>query len=217
MVDNRNTHEKAHPSIVFIRRGLLLFAAIFVSLVAYLIVWAVLYRIPAGQPILVDKHTLLDRPCYIALCSSLADNPHGFPGHAYVVWSETMPIDLENADARGFVPRKFFDQIPALWRHVPGVVVPNASDGNKRNFNAVVVMVDRKTFDESRARSHAWISDNFKVGSNDCVGFAHSVASCLGLNTPDPRYRYPQDYVRQLKELNKQDETGPTNLFAKIE
>ncbi|MDZ4837127.1 MAG: hypothetical protein SGJ27_25360 [Candidatus Melainabacteria bacterium] len=175
-----------------------------ISLSAYLLIWGVVYRFPHSSPLIVDaRNDKTERPHYVAICAALAANRHGFPGHAYVAWSDSLPLDLEHVESLGFVPMSASDQIPSLWRVVPGALVDKAADGNKRNLNAVIVVVDSKTFELSKAKCKNWKSDQFKVGSSDCVAFARSVATSLGLETPESRYRYPQDYVAQLKILNQ--------------
>lgn len=180
------------------------FLTIFLVLLAYLFAWGVLYRLPHSQALIVDTRIdKLEQPHYVAICAALAANKHGFPGHAYVAWSDSLPIDLAKTESLGFVPQHATDQIPSLWRQVPGAVVESAADNNQRNLNAVIAIVDRKTFERSRERGRMWRSDKFKVGSRDCVAFTDSLAATIGLKTPDTSFKYPQDYVEQLKNLNK--------------
>lgn len=172
-------------------------------LLVYLLVWAFVYRIPASPPTLVDlRQSVRDRPYYVAICAALASNLHGFPGHAYVIWSESLPLNLRDCDARGFVPANAGDQIPSLWRKVPGALVPNASDGNKRNFDAIVVIVDKATYDKSKMASQNWNAKVFKVGSRDCVAFATDISKSLGLTIPKSNFNYPQDFIAKLKLMN---------------
>lgn len=172
-------------------------------LIVYLLCWAVVYRLPHSPPALVDlRSSIHERPFYVAICAGLASNVHGFPGHGYVVWSESLPLNLSKCESRGFVPAHFADQIPSLYRTVPGLLVPNATDGNLRNFDAVVVVVDKAAYDKSKITSRSWKSDIFKVGSSDCVAYANSIARGVGLLTPKTSFKYPQDYIKQLKALN---------------
>ncbi|MBX3073782.1 hypothetical protein KF728_04210 [Candidatus Obscuribacterales bacterium] len=184
-------------------------------LIAYLLCWAVVYRLPHSPPALVDiRSSIHERPYYVAICASLASNIHGFPGHGYVVWGESLPLKFSDCDSRGFVPAKFTDQIPSLFHSVPGLLVQNASDGNLRNLDAVVVIVDRKTFLKSKQISGLWNSDNFKVGSSDCVAYANSIAASVGLRLPDTSFKYPQDYIGQLKQLNSRRKASSIVCFA---
>jgi len=173
------------------------------GLLLYLLVWGFAFRIPHSAPSFIDLRTSKsEQPYYVAICAGLASNTHGFPGHNYVIWSDSLPINLAENQSRGFVPSIPTDQIPALWKRVPGALVTNASDGNLRNFDSVVVAVDQSTFERSLRQSRTWRADEFKVGSKDCVAYAHSIASAVGLNAPAPQYRYPQDFIRELKNLN---------------
>lgn len=172
-------------------------------LIAYLLCWAVVYRLPHSPPAFVDiRSSIHERPYYVAICAGLASNIHGFPGHGYVVWSESPSLTFSECDSRGFVPAKCSDQIPSLFHSVPGLLVSNASDGNMRNLDAVVAIVDKQTFLRSKQTSRSWNSDSFKVGSSDCVAYANSIAESVGLRLPDTSFKYPQDYIAQLKKLN---------------
>lgn len=199
-----NDFKKKHRCLIVPTTVATILISAAISLSAYLLIWGVVYRFPHSAPLVVDaRKDKTERPHYVAICAALAANKHGFPGHAYVAWSDSLPLDLEHVESLGFVPISPSDQIPSLWRNVPGSLVDKAADGNKRNLNAVIVVVDSKTFKLSKANSKNWKSDQFKVGSSDCVAFARSVATSLGLKTPESRYKYPQDYVAQLKILNQ--------------
>ncbi len=181
--------------------------ALLTLLTVYLLVWGVVYRLPHGSSLIVDRRADKSRePRYVAVCAALAANQHGFPGHAYAVWSESLPIDLNHAKSVGYVPSRGCDQIKSLWCTVPGMLVERAADDNRRNLNAVIVIVDQNTYENSFQKCKSFSSGNFKVGSSDCVAFADSIASDIGLKTPDPHFRYPQDYIEQLKSLNKTTE-----------
>lgn len=196
---------KHYLKIIISLKGLLL---------VYLLVWAFVYRIPASPPTLVDlRASVRDRPYYVAICAALASNLHGFPGHAYVIWSESLPLNLRDCDARGFVPANVGDQIPSLWRKVPGALVPNASDGNKRNFDAIVVIVDKATYDKSKMASQNWNAKVFKVGSRDCVAFATDISKSIGLTIPKSNFNYPQDFIAKLKLMNI---NGTNNRIRKV-
>ncbi|MBX9693290.1 MAG: hypothetical protein K2Z81_12955, partial [Cyanobacteria bacterium] len=135
-------------------------------------------------------------------CCGLANNAHGFPGHCYVAWSSSQLSDLDHIEAKGYVPRYAMDQITSLFRDVPGLVLANASQGNLRNFDAVVAIVDQSTFDKTRELGLVWSQDRFRVGERDCVAYTDAVARCIGLRTPDRHYRYPQNYIAELKKMN---------------
>jgi hypothetical protein len=214
---NRRTDESTGATKIElptpVRRIALIILVLKGLLIGYLICWAVAYRLPHTKPALVDlRSSINEHPYYVAICAGLASNLHGFPGHGYVVWSESLPINLSECESRGFVPKNFADQIPSLFRKVPGLLVANATEGNLRNFDALVVIVDRKIYEQSKQTSCLWKADNFKVGSSDCVAYSNSIASSLGLKTPDSSFRYPQEYVRLLKALNK-----PSSGYSKIQ
>jgi hypothetical protein len=156
-----------------------------------------------------------ERPYYIAICAGLASNIHGFPGHSYVVWSESLPMKFDECESRGFVPANFSDQIPSLFRSVQGILVSNATDGNLRNFDSLVVVVDKATYDRSIGIDRVCTSNSFKVGSRDCVAYANSVAKHLGLQVPaNARFKYPQDYIAELKSLNGTNVKHGVALFS---
>ncbi len=120
-----------------------------------------------------------------------------------IAWSETYPIDYSECESLGFVPRNFGDQIPSLFTSVSGLLVNHAADGNTRNLDAVVAVVGEKSFHRSRQAGYAWDWRTFKVGSKDCVAFTNQIAGKVGLATPDCHNKYPQDYIRELKSINK--------------
>ena len=198
-----NNERKRHRGLDFTITTLSGLTTVLIMLVAYLLLWGMVYRLPRTPPVVVDlRDDKTTQPHYVAFCAALAANEHGFPGHAYAVWSDSLPIDLNTAESLGFGPLYQVDQIPSLWQHVPGAVVTQASSGNRRNLNAIIAIVDEQTFEFSRLKSRNWRSDKFKVGTNDCVAYVESIASVIGLKTPDTHYKYPQDFVEQLKSLN---------------
>lgn len=198
-----NNARKRHRGLDLAITTLTGLTTVLIALTAYLLVWGMLYRLPRTPPVVVDmREDRTTQPRYVAFCAALAANEHGFPGHAYVVWSDSLPIDLNTAESLGFGPRHEEDQISSLWQQVPGAVVAQASAGNQRNLNAIIAIVDEQTFEFSRLKSRSWKSDKFKVGTNDCVAYVQSIASVIGLKTPDTHYKYPQDFVEQLKSLN---------------
>jgi hypothetical protein len=180
----------------------------------------------------------------VTLCASLADNPHGFPGHAYVICSIGLPFDPRRdgatapasfdrtalggagnlqapggaadrqafgsagdrracyGDAFAFVPRCYFDQPRSLVRFVPGEVVHHAERGNQRNLDRVSVLVDRKTYEEVEQLATHWDAAKFRAGVRDCVALTDAAAHILRLQTPEHAFVFPQDYIRELKEMN---------------
>jgi hypothetical protein len=170
----------------------------------YLIWWGLWYRIPAAPPKVVDKRTDANAvPYCVSFCAALADNPHGFPGHCYVVWSVGVPNDLENSESFDYLTVKYWDQIPALWREVPGRLVANAARGNTRNVDILSALVSQNDYEKTRQSRTAWRTGVFRVGVRDCVTFTDSMASLVGVRTPNrASYLFPQDYIRKLKELN---------------
>lgn len=174
-----------------------------VALAVYAAFWAVWYRIPAGPHKSIDlRAQKTEEPRYISFCASLAENPHGYPGHCYVVWTEGPPKDLLSAESASFMPAQFWDQLPALWTFVPGFIQPHSARGNLRNLDMLTVTVSKTMYEKSRVERARWDSKSFRVGHRDCVSFANNLALSIGLRTPAASYRYPQDYLRELKQLN---------------
>lgn len=172
-------------------------------LIIYMVVWYIQYRLPSAPPEFVDLRTSSrDKPYYVCLCAALADNPHGFPGHSYVAFSGSLPFSLTEADSIGRVPCRFQDQARALFQPVPGMVMERAAQGNLRNFNALVAIVNEDTYERCRSRASLWQKQPFQVGKSDCVAFTNSIAESLNLTVPRKRLIYPQDYVKELKDLN---------------
>jgi hypothetical protein len=185
-----------------VRRVILAILSCLLGLGSYFAVWSVQYRLPAGPPEIVDlRRSASDVPYCVTFCASLADNPVGFPGHAYVVWSPSAKIDLERDHSLGFMPRKFEDQIPSLFAVVPGTVLDHAA-GNFRNLDRLTVVVSRSDYLRSLAAASNWSADNFKAGKRDCTAFVQYVAASLGLETSNSAYAFPQDYLSRLKRLN---------------
>ncbi len=180
-------------------------------LILYMVAWAALYRLPHSAPGIVDLHGDSISTHYVVLCSGLASNSHGYPGHCYIAWSDSIPIKLDKVQTCGYVPKYAHDQIPSLFCDVPGIMVDNASRGNLRNLDAVVAIVDQDKFEKTKTLSLKWKQRRFRVGQSDCVAFTDEIATCLGLKTPDRRYKYPQNYIAELKKLNCQS-FSPTIL-----
>lgn len=184
-------------------------------LFSYALFWAGWYRLPAEPAQFVDlrKHftaTAADGPirpfersgCYVIFCASLAENVHGFPGHCYVCWTTDPSVDLLKCESLAYMPAKFQDQIPSLVSKVDGVVIPQAARGNMRNLSKLVVTVDAETYERSKLAAKQWSPADFQVGVKDCVAFTDKVANAVGLRTPPHAFKFPQDYLRDLRALN---------------
>lgn len=174
------------------------------GLVFYLTWWAIWYRLPATDDEVIDmREAREDHACYITFCASLASNPHGFPGHAYVVWRTDPCADYLHGQARGYVPRYAGDQIRSLYTSVPGLLVEAASRDNMRNLETLTVIVDGKTYERTCRLASQWDANNFRAGDRDCVAFVDFVAKDIGLATFRPGFQYPRDHIRTLKSLNR--------------
>ena len=176
----------------------------FAGLVVLMAAWAFYFRIPTDGDIeLVDlRKSLTDKPYYVSFCAGLASNLHGFPGHGFVAWSESVFPDLNLTESAGYCPRFSRDQIASLFFEVPGIVVQKSAVGNLRNLDRLIVIVSKSDFDHTRTVCAQWDDRIFAVGKRDCVRFLNELALYLELNTPDPAYKFPQLYVRELKRLN---------------
>lgn len=167
-----------------------------ILLVVYLLFWAVRYRMPFDSGGVIDMRADKNAvPYRVEIRASLASNPHGFPGHAYVVWQ-----DGENA---GYVPARAQDQISSLFSRVPGCMQFDGDRSNRINLNKLSVIVDKQEYERTKALAHAWNTHDFKVGERDCVAFVNAIASELQLHRPKPYYKFPQDYVAELCLLNR--------------
>jgi hypothetical protein len=174
------------------------------SIATYAIWWAVIYRVPPSPRGFVDlRRDPSETAFYITFCASLATNPHGFPGHSYVVWSRTPSWEQQNAEAFGFVPRYSRDQFASVFRYVPGLMVPGASEGNMANLDALTVIVDRQKYEETMSLREKWDSTTFRAGLHDCVSFMDFIAQDAGLKVPERKFSYPQDHLKQMKALNQ--------------
>ena len=182
-----------------------LVASVPLALNLYATWWAVNYRLPpCSECALVDlrkdPHSSVN--C-VSFCAGLADNPHGFPGHAFVVWSASPNWRRRDSDAIGFVPKEPF---ASLVRDVPGTMVrPHVE--STINPDSLTVIVDDEDFDHSRRLARQWNSASFRTGRRDCVAFTESIAKSLGLSVPERLVEFPQDYIRKLKKLNGKNPT----------
>jgi hypothetical protein len=179
-------------------------------LVGYTCWWYVWYRLP-GQP---DKVTdLRSYPAqgayYVTFCAGLADNPIGFPGHAYVVWSEKPHTDPLKADSVGYITQSYNDQFVSPILPVPGRLHRNAALYNQRNIENLTAVVDQKTYRKTLDARENWNTSNFKALQHDCLSFTTYIAQSAGLNIPKQRCLYPQDQIRQLKALNQSKSPEP--------
>jgi hypothetical protein len=175
----------------------------FLLLASYVVLWALLYRLPPTPPIVTDRRvSQSERPYFVTFCAGLASNTIGFPGHAYVVWTPELPTDLSSGESAGYVPCRYLDQMPSLWTHVTGQISNHCTSGNMRNLSFLTVIVNRADYEKTRLTCNTWKTDKFQAGVRDCVAFSNEIASELGLKTPHTIYKYPQDYLRELKQLN---------------
>lgn len=178
------------------------------GLTGFAIIWACIYRLPRSQPILVDLRSDKtggnsgnDR-CFM-ICAGLANNPHGYPGHCYIVWDRSKPERLEYADSDGFVPARLIDLLPSLYSDITGVMTDRALIGNMRNFDYLAVLLDRTPYEKARALRARFVADTrFHTGVRDCVAYVDEIAEVAGLKTPPRRFVYPLDYMERLKKLN---------------
>jgi hypothetical protein len=186
-----------------IRKTVFLLSTVSILFLSYSAFWMVWYRIPTSPPQQIDlRQSQVEKPYYVSFCSSLAANPTGYPGHTFVVWTTTQPKDLTQAESYGFAPSHGDDQIPSLFKIVPGAVAPTDSRGNMRNLDRLTIVVNQNQFEKTIALRQNWRGDTFRAGVRDCVAFSRDIALSLGLKVPIACYMYPQDYLRELKKLN---------------
>ncbi len=184
------------------------------GLLAFALYWGCAYRLPRTAPILVDlrqdktgKDSVNDRS--FMLCAALANNPHGYPGHCYIIWDRRALERLEYADSDGFVPAGPTQLIPSLYSDVRGVMADHAIAGNMRNLDYIVVLLDRAPYERARAVRARFMRDTtFHTGVRDCVSYVNEIARIAGLKTSPGGFVYPLDYVERLKKLNSQMQTA---------
>jgi hypothetical protein len=194
------------PILIALACTFLTIATIFL---AYGVGWGVWYRMPRGAAECVDlRRSTHDAPRYVIFCAALANNPHGFPGHAYVVWTADKDCDLKLADSMGYGPQCAEVILPSLFKPVRGVLDGKASENNHNNLDKLIVIVDRPVFQRSRKLCNTWNQEHFQTGVRDCCAFTRMIAKDIGLKTPDQSYIFPQDYISQLKQLNRQRKAG---------
>lgn len=141
---------------------------------------------------------------FLSFCSRMSNNPIGFPGHGFVIWSNSIPTDnLAQYKTAGFFPYYQSDQPTAIFTEVRGVLVKEPVSKQLTSLDmGLCVQVDQRTFSESLRVRNSWVDRRFKVGTSDCVSFLNEIAKTAKLNTPDCNYVFPQDYVRALKVRN---------------
>lgn len=183
------------------------------GLSAFAIHWAYVYRLPRSKPILVDlrssktQENSVDDRCFM-ICAGLANNPHGYPGHCYIVWDRCIPDRLEYAQSDGFVPGRLVDLVPSLYSDIGGVMADHAVSGNMRNFDYIAVRLDQVSYEKARAiREHFVTDPTFHTGVRDCVAYVDEIAKTVGLRTPQRSFVYPLDYMVRLKALNTKPES----------
>jgi len=190
-------------SIKPLRLTIISVAGFFLAIVMYAAFWAAWYRIPAQPPKTVDlRMSPAQDARYLTFCAGLAGNPHGFPGHAYVVWSKVANADPMKADSIGFIPQRYNDQFISPFVTVPGMLHYHAALYNQRNLETLTVIVDPITYEKTIAERMIWEDTEFHAVTRDCVSFTTKIAQTAGLKVPQTRCLYPQDQIKQLKALN---------------
>jgi len=182
------------------------------SLSVFALYWAVTYRMPRTQPLCLDlrraspgsSHWKPAEGRSFLICAALANNPHGFPGHCYVVWDRQSPVSLQYAESEGFIPGSTAALIPSLYSNVSGCMADHAAIGNMRNLDYIAIRVDKDTYDRLRAVRASFVSDStFRTGVRDCVAYVDEIAAIAGLERPSHNNLYPLDYLERLKQLNR--------------
>jgi hypothetical protein len=176
---------------------------LFLGLGIFFAFWAYAYRLPRTAPISIDVRTGSGGRAFL-LCAGLANNPHGYPGHCYIVWDRSAPERLHNAESDGFVPASIGELLPSMYTDVRGIMADHAVIGNTRNFDYIVVRLDEETYKKARAVRQRFVSDpTFHTGVRDCVAYVDEIAAVAGLKRPARGFVYPHDYLTRLKKLNQ--------------
>jgi hypothetical protein len=176
----------------------------FAALGAYAVFWSAWYRLPRGSSETIDmRKDKLSAKCYVTFCSSLANNPHGFPGHAYIVWATESNAELRECESLGFVPSSLVCAVASMFQHVPGALAIDGAINDRINLDQLTVIVDPEAFERSQNVCRKWNISDFKTGERDCCAFVTLAASEIGLVTPRSSYIFPQDYLSELKRLNR--------------
>ncbi|MBS1990687.1 MAG: hypothetical protein JSS83_09235 [Cyanobacteria bacterium SZAS LIN-3] len=190
-------------SLKSFRLTVIAMVSLVLAIASYAAYWYAWYRISALPPKIVDlRKPPYHGTRYLTFCAGLAGNPHGFPGHAYVVWSKTNKEDPLQADSIGFIPKKYNDQFISPLVTVPGMLHYHAALYNQRNLESLTVIVDPETFDKTIAERNKWEDTDFHALTRDCLSFTTHIARTAGLKVPTNRCMYPQDQIRALKSLN---------------
>lgn len=145
-----------------------------------------------------------DATHYVAFCSRFSENPVGFPGHGFVLWSQQWPPpQLRLCDTSGRYPCEAFDQFVALVTPVNGTFVKEPLSSHPECVEySLVAVVDAEDFERSLQVRDQWRHRKFKVFESDCVNFVDAIAATLALERPARATLFPQDYVGHLRELN---------------
>lgn len=203
---------------LFALAALLLLTAV---VCAYFAWWRTAYFVKVSRTVVVDmrqkdsgtfkekaitaSQTALEAKHFVAFCSRFSENPIGFPGHGFVLWSKQWPParELVQCDTSGFYPCRAADQFAALFTPVNGAFVkePRCPDPECVEY-ALVVAVDKDVYERSHKVREQWRTARFKVFESDCVNFVDAVAATIGLERPARATLFPQDYVVRLRELN---------------
>jgi len=180
-----------------------LVATIPLTLNMYAAWWALQYRMaPVGGNQVIDMRLAKSQsPHYITFCAALANNPHGFPGHAMVVWSKTADWNRVDSETTGFVPSYSRDQLASLFTSVPGLLV-HGKAGSMINPDAITVIVDEAEYEKTKKMRYQWNPALFRTGVRDCVAFVDFIAQDVGLMAPSDKFTFPQDHIKKLKLLN---------------
>ncbi len=185
------------------------------ALLGYAAWWGVAYRLPRAQDKTIDMRSVTyGQPRQLVFCAGLANNPHGYPGHAYVIWPDADKPITDSTETLGYCPAEFWSIVPSVYEPVAGVVDERAATGNGRNVERLIVWVDQKTFDHTRRLARQWDNKGFRTGSRDCCAFVDYIAQGAGLSVPVQKYLYPHDHIHLLKELNAGREPVESTVSA---
>lgn len=111
----------------------------------------------------------------------------------------------------GFFPETKLGMLQSVFFSVPGAIFDNADSPGGRgsehwnsSYPAVSVTIPDSSYHELRDYMNAWKADEagYQLSARNCVNFADDVATFLGLNTPLVPYFLPNNYMKQLEDLN---------------
>ena len=137
--------------------------------------------------------------------ATLADNPLGFPGHAYVVWRNSPDDRPIQAESVGYITQHYSDQFISPLVSVPGQLCCAPAQFEPSNLERLTVLVDSQTYQATLEARKKWNTAKFKAAQHDCLSFTTYIARTAGLVIPEYRCLYPQDQLCQLKQLNPQN------------